>query len=484
MGKRVSASSLRYKEPASVSMIENMATRGLTHSKQSGGKQVAPCSWGNSVTKISTAFYLMIASLISLGSIASSGPIQDRIDPRTDGTWRAEGYGLLRVIQSGKSKTYNVTSISCIPVSENWEGLEEYKEVRLNDAGDRLTLYHRDGNIYVYSRQPGLPPACSNYAPSKDPELNFEVFWNTFEQDYAFFHVNKVDWQAMYKIYRPQVNKGTTDDELLEYFRQMVAPLKDAHVYIVAGDKRVGHSGYELRSKRGQVWDLVQEKYLKGEYKTRLNQLSYGRLDDKTGYLKVAAMSGFTRHYPMSNAETVTLIEQAMDEIIASFNGLEKVVIDVRFNGGGEDEYSRAIIQRFTDRRRLAYSKQPRHGGYTEYGQKAEFYLEPRGPRQFTGKVVVLANGATVSAAEIFMLCVQALPHMSIVGENTEGAFSDNLIKTLPNGWRLSLSNEVYYNYKGVCLEGQGVAPDVRVPLTLKDLEEKRDLALEKAMAM
>jgi len=417
-------------------------------------------------------------------AIASVTAAAQPVDSKTDGVWREHGYGLLLELRSGKGRLYEVTSVSCVPAEGRREfDVNNYKEVRLNAAATLLTLYHRNGNVHSYSRESGLPPACTSYSPTRDPEHNFEVFWNTFEENYAFFHIHNVDWKAMYKVYRPQVNKDTTDDELLEIFRQMVAPLQDYHVSVNAGDRRVSHSGYKLRDRAEDVWDLVRSKYLKGHYNTRLHQLSYGKLDDKTGYLRIRRMSGFTLER-RTDQETQVLLEQVLDEILSEFQGLSKVILDVRFNPGGSDPPARYLAERFTDRKRLAYSKCVRDGGYTDLtAPKVEFYIEPKGRSQFTKKVVVLTNGACGSACEIFMECIQALPHVTIVGENSEGAFSDNLNKILPNGWRLSLSNEVYYNYKSVCLEGLGVPPDIGVPLTMQDLKEGRDLALERAIA-
>lgn len=417
---------------------------------------------------------------VAVAAMASMAAAAQGVDSKTDGIWREHGYGLLLELRSGKGKLYEVTRVSCVPLAREIN-LNNYKDVRLN--GNELTLYHRNGNVYSYTRQSSLPAACTNYAPTRDPEVNFEVLWNTFEENYAFFHNHNVDWQAAYKVYRPQVNKDTTDDELFEIFRQMLAPLQDYHVSVDAGEKEISHSGYKLRDRAEEVWDLIRSKYLKGNYNTRLHQLSYGKLDDKTGYIRIRRMSGFTMSRD-SDADTQTLLEKALDEILDSFQGVTKVVLDVRFNPGGSDPPARYLAERFTDRKRLAYSKCVRDGGYTDLTTpKVEFFVEPKGRSQFTKKVVVLTNGACGSACEIFMECVQALPHVTIVGENSEGAFSDNLMKTLPNGWRISLSNEVYYNHKGICLEGPGVPPDVRVPLTLQDLKEGRDLALEKAMS-
>ncbi len=430
-------------------------------------------------------FLRYIMPSVALLALLSSWPAGARQIDSTphDGIWRQHGYGRILEIRSGSAKSYAVTSISCIPENDDYN-LARYRDVTLDETGNLLTLFSRNGNSYWFGREENLPAECASYEPTRDPQHNFEVFWRIFEENYAFFHIHDVDWSAMYRVFRPQVGPQTTDEELLEIFGQMVAPLQDAHTSIRSPVGRIGHSGYELRSRREDVWQLVERKHLKGNFETRLGQLSYGLLDEKTGYLRVKSMSGFASYQSLSRQETLELLEQTMDEIVAGFEGLDKVILDVRFNGGGSDEYSRVIAERFTDQRRLAYSKQARYGGATDYTPMVEFHLEPGGPFQFTGSVVVLINGASVSATEIFMQCMQALPHVTIVGESTEGAFSDNLGKMLPNGWRLSLSNEVYYNYRGVVLEGIGVVPDIEVPLTVEDLEANRDLALEKALAL
>ena len=47
------------------------------------------------------------------------------------------------------------------------------------------------------------------------------------------------------------------------------------------------------------------------------------------------------------------------------------------------------------------------------------------------------------------------------MGQDTAGMLSDNLLKPLPNGWELSLSNEIYTSCDGQVFEGRGIAPDV-----------------------
>ena len=62
-------------------------------------------------------------------------------------------------------------------------------------------------------------------------------------------------------------------------------------------------------------------------------------------------------------------------------------------------------------------------------------------------------------------MSLRALPNVTHVGETTRGALSDVLSMTLPNGWELSLSSEVYEDHRGVLWEGKGIAPEIEIPV-------------------
>lgn len=70
------------------------------------------------------------------------------------------------------------------------------------------------------------------------PEKNFEVFWQTFEDNYAFFKLRNIDWKATYKKYRWKVDSTTSDDSLFSILSQMVAPFNDDHINIIIPGKR------------------------------------------------------------------------------------------------------------------------------------------------------------------------------------------------------------------------------------------------------
>ena len=405
---------------------------------------------------------------------------------RTDGLWRQEGYGTLLEIEAGKVRTYQITSASCVRSSEGYDRgrqLGKYTTVEVDSEETRLTLRALDGNVYYFVRQECLPEACEEYQPTADPVANFEIFWRSFEENYPFFDVHDVDWRDTYDRFRPRVNEETTEDELFAILVEMVEPLEDAHVGIEAGERQQNHRGYALTDKRDAVWRLVRRKYLAGNYTTQLEWLQHGWLNGRTAYLRVRTMTAFSLYDRMPVTAEVALVEAAMSQVIADLHTAEKLIIDVRFNTGGDDMLARTIAGFFADEARPAYSKRARVGGYDEFAAPQEFKVEPGGLMRFTKPIVVLMNGATVSAAEIFLQSMEPLPHVTFIGEPSEGAYSDILLKELPNGWTFWFGNELYTNHEGKNYEGTGQQPDILVPLTIEDLEKsRRDVALERAI--
>ena len=141
-----------------------------------------------------------------------------------------------------------------------------------------------------------------------------------------------------------------------------------------------------------------------------------------------------------------------------------------RFNSSSSSNnntnHPAATQQPDVGKRLLAGTKHRRERGVAR-GDPTQIWLEPfRGDPllAFNAKEVdVLISKATCSAAEVFALAMRELPHVRLVGEATCGTLSDEMIHRLPNGWRYSLSNELYLSPRGECFEAAGVQPDLEV---------------------
>jgi carboxyl-terminal processing protease len=113
-------------------------------------------------------------------------------------------------------------------------------------------------------------------------------------------------------------------------------------------------------------------------------------------------------------------------------------------------------------RRRVAFRRKTKIGpGEDDFTPMKTWYLELQGDVQFTGPIVLLTCDSVFSGGEAFALAIRQLPQVTILGDHTSGIFSYQLEKKLPNGWKYSLSYQVYFSADMVCYEGKGVPVDV-----------------------
>ena len=151
------------------------------------------------------------------------------------------------------------------------------------------------------------------------------------------------------------------------------------------------------------------------------------------------------------------------------------VVLDLRHNPGGGTVSLGITIGEFFERP-VDCGKFITRGGHPS--GKSSWQL---GSARYAGRVAVLVDGATGSAAEIFAAVLQEHGRATIVGRKTAGAVLASWFHSLPDGGELQLSRQDYVTPKGRRLENDGVEPDVKVTRTLADLRAGRDADVEAA---
>ncbi len=311
-----------------------------------------------------------------------------------------------------------------------------------------------------------------------DPEYNFEVLWQTFDRNYALFGPKRVDWAALYRVYRPMVTPETTDDGLFQIMSNLLEHLNDNHVRLAGGGRsyrsgilsELNGEGFAQQEMEDFSIGLVQSNYLVSELESR-GLLRFAWLPDSIGYLRIRGFGQL--------AEST----RAIDEIVGEFRDAKAVVIDLRATPGGDDQVGKAIASRFADRKRLYMKTYERNGPeHDDFAPPRYFYVEPRGPVQFTKTLVVLTNRWGISAAENFALAMRVLPHTTLLGDFTSGVFADVYGDRLPNGWQFGVSFKLFVDPTGFCWEGIGVPMDLRIINRPEDIAAGRDRVLEFAL--
>ncbi|MEU8760873.1 S41 family peptidase [Streptomyces sp. NPDC048659] len=429
--------------------------------------------------------------MLAGGAVAPGAAARERGGKTAeDGVWRVTGYGTVLSAADGVLREYQTSAAGCVPgfTARRTTAPGAYR----TDDGTVFTL-RPNGRLAVAGsagtrelrRLPGLPEACRHPLPA-DPLTAFDVFWQSFEENYPFFAAKGIDWHAVRDAYRPRVHAGTSRDELFGIFSDMVRPLNDAHVAVFEGDRyfagvRPGTTvpGPELDARAKAH---IVRRDLGGRPLTEFanGRIGYADLPDGMGYLRISGFAGYDRRDP-SYAAQLAELDRALDAVLtperaASLRGL---VIDVRINGGGSDALGLRVAGRLTDRPYTAYRKRTRYTAPEPVG-----VVPQRGAARYTGPVAVLTAGTTFSAGETFTQALIDRPGGAVrVGQPTQGVFSDTLTRGLPDGMEVWLPNEEFLTRSGRTFDGTGIPPHVWTPVfTEEEFAAGRDSAFDAAV--
>ena len=159
------------------------------------------------------------------------------------------------------------------------------------------------------------------------------------------------------------------------------------------------------------------------------------------------------------------------------------MIIDIRDCPGGDDDTAIKIINRFCDRRRVAFHRQtkigPREDDFTPL---KTWHLEPEGEAQFTGPIVLLTCDSVFSGGEAFALAIRQLPYVTIVGDHTNGIFSYELEEETSQRLEVLLVLSEVFSADMVCYEGKGVPADIEIFNRKSDIEVGTDPLITRAI--
>jgi C-terminal processing protease CtpA/Prc len=104
---------------------------------------------------------------------------------------------------------------------------------------------------------------------------------------------------------------------------------------------------------------------------------------------------------------------------------------------------------------------------------------EGLGKRPFHGKVVLLVNRHTASAAEMIVAFARENELATIVGEKTAGRLLSATSVKVGHGFRLAMPTGAYYTWNGSVLEGTPMAPDELIDFNWQERRNGVDGQLE-----
>jgi C-terminal processing protease CtpA/Prc len=218
-----------------------------------------------------------------------------------------------------------------------------------------------------------------------------------------------------------------------------------------------------VRDEDGQERQLSLARDSDSDFNTE-PAISSHFVDAKVGFIRISRWTGNN------------LISE-FDRILEEFKTTKGIIIDVRGNGGGNDQLADLVSGRFVEKPVVSSIDFWRRSGSDTY-QKSIGWVKPRGPWRYEGRVAALIDEGSMSACEHFVSGLEAMGSVLLVGTPTNGAGGGPTSVTLPDGSRVRISRALGIRANGIVFEGHGIPPHVEITPTIEDLRNGRDPAL------
>ena len=184
----------------------------------------------------------------------------------------------------------------------------------------------------------------------------------------------------------------------------------------------------KLRSGAVEDVDVVRERI-------HLPDVDYfGMLDDTTGYI---SQNGFTEKVSNEVRNAVNALKE---------QGMKRLVLDLRGNGGGLLSEAVNIVSLFVPKGSVVVTSRDNRG--QEHAYKTTF-----DPVDTEMPIIVLVDSGTASSSEIVSGALQDYDRATIMGRRTYGKGLVQSIRPLPYNGSMKVTTAKYYTPSGRCVQ-------------------------------
>lgn len=256
------------------------------------------------------------------------------------------------------------------------------------------------------------------------------------------------------------------------------AGLKSGDILVKVNEKDIDSEDFENVTKyiKGEKGTKVKVTVYREKEKIekeierqeiKVNSTKHKMLENNIGYIHI---STFTEHTDKDFEASYKELEN---------QGMKKLIIDVRFNTGGELEATKKVLEQLLKKDSQIIITRDKEG-------KEEVIKTKKGTNKNID-IVVLGNNYSASASEILISALVDNKVAKFVGEKTYGKGVIQTIVPLSDGGALKVTTEEYLRQNKEKINKVGITPEFEVKLDLKGMEkenpdDKKDNQLQKAI--
>lgn len=302
----------------------------------------------------------------------------------------------------------------------------------------------------------------------------YSVYYNE-EETKDLYETTEGEYSGIGAVLSQDLESGViTLVQIYEDSPAAKAGLKDNDILTKVGDIEV--TGMDLSEVvtyiKGEKGTDVDLTVLRGEDAEEITvtatrdtveaqTVKYEMLEGQTGYLSVSEF----------DSVTYAQYEEALNEL--TDQGMTGLIVDLRNNPGGNLNTVCEMLDLVLPKGTIVYTEDK--DGKRETATSDDEH-------QINVPMVVLVNGNSASASEIYAGAVQDYGIGKIVGTQTYGKGVVQQIFDLGDGTSVKLTIAEYFTPNGRNIDGEGITPDVEVEYEADENNPEADNQLEKAL--
>ena len=197
--------------------------------------------------------------------------------------------------------------------------------------------------------------------------------------------------------------------------------------------------------------ELIKKKIIRKEIAIKTVKSS---VDKNIGYIQILSF--------ISNSTPNEFLEA-----LENTDSTEGLIIDIRGNTGGLLPNAVFVTNLFIPKGKIVSIVGRNNYHYDIMAQDNNVNIEK--------PVIILVDGASASASEIFSGAMKDYHRAKLIGTKTYGKGMVQKIISMPNETGINLTIAKYLTPKGKDINKQGINPDVILPLKREDIIERKD---------
>lgn len=350
-----------------------------------------------------------------------------------------------------------------------------------------------------------LKDGHTNIYPPSELEAQ-SVDWPRFELEEVAGQalVISVAEELIHTIPPGSVLTQIDDNEVMDYLQKYVLR------YIAASSPHVRIDLAISKALHGKPNSSVKIDFItpNGEHRQQSFERNGRAYNREYHSLKLRPVSGAALTFETLSHDVAYLALNSFDspKIINEFVSLipllkkqSGLVIDLRFNCGGDTRVGAEILSYLTDYELIGskWCTRKHVAAYRSWGAVLPEYqsyaigdawvkgsadpITPQGKEYLDFHIVILIGRNTASAAEDFLIYTSALKNVTTIGERTCGSTGQPVFGDLPGGgcFRICAKRDMYPNGKDFV--GIGIEPDINVDRNIAHILSQVDWVKERA---